>query len=250
MKILRKILINILGFEYYLILISKVFIFLIKLGFFKNKYQELHNLKKIIKKGDTCIDIGANLGYYTHFLLKYVGKSGKVIAIEPIDIFVKVLKKNTSKYNYNNLTIYNVCLGEKKGFVVMATPLENNIIRHGKTRVLSNNFDKLSAYKVYNCKMVKASDLLSNIEKVDYIKIDVEGYELKIIEDLLNIIKKNKPILQIEVAQENKRALFDILIKANFFPHKFDKNKFEKLNENDYLIYEKDIYFLFKDLNE
>ena len=51
----------------------------------KNNYDrfEIECLKQIIKKGDTVVDLGANIGYYTLILAQLVGKSGHVHAFEP-----------------------------------------------------------------------------------------------------------------------------------------------------------------------
>ncbi|MDD4848859.1 MAG: FkbM family methyltransferase, partial [Bacteroidales bacterium] len=77
---------KLLGLKKYLRLVSKVYIKQIEKGRMKEQYPEIHFLKTIINQGATCIDIGANLGYYSYFLSKYVGKAGKVYAVEPISL--------------------------------------------------------------------------------------------------------------------------------------------------------------------
>jgi hypothetical protein len=87
MKQIRNILLQVLGLKLYLRLISKIYITCISLGMWKKKYPELFYLDSILKPGNTCIDIGANLGYYSTKMSKLVGISGKVYAIEPIPLF-------------------------------------------------------------------------------------------------------------------------------------------------------------------
>src|SRR3989304_2756674 len=94
MKIIRKVLLKILGFKGYLRFVSYTYLRIVNFGFYKNKYPELFFLKKIIKPGFVCIDIGANVGYYSHFLSKLAGKNGELYAVEPIPIFGKIWKKN------------------------------------------------------------------------------------------------------------------------------------------------------------
>ena len=93
-KKLRAFLLKALGYEKYLALISDVYIRLIKSGFLAKKYPELFYLKQIIKPGFVCIDIGANVGYYSSFLSNHVTSTGKVIAVEPVPLFANVFELN------------------------------------------------------------------------------------------------------------------------------------------------------------
>lgn len=93
---------------------------MIGMGMMKDKYPEIHFLKTIVKDGDTCIDIGANLGYYTTQLLK-ANKTGQIHAVEPVPLFVEVWKKNVG--NAPNVTLHHVALSDEEKQVRMAIPL-------------------------------------------------------------------------------------------------------------------------------
>ena len=92
-KKLRSLLLQTLGTESYLGLVSSTYIRLIQAGFLKSKYPELFYLKELIMPGFVCVDIGANVGYYSVFLSQYAGKMGAVHAIEPVPIFGNVFLK-------------------------------------------------------------------------------------------------------------------------------------------------------------
>ena len=94
-KRLRALLLKSLGHSRYLELVSDIYIRLIKAGFLKSKYPELFYLKEIIKPGFICMDIGANVGYYSVFLSQYSGKEGRVYAVEPVPLFANTFLKNT-----------------------------------------------------------------------------------------------------------------------------------------------------------
>ncbi|MBK6951045.1 MAG: hypothetical protein IPH24_03080 [Crocinitomicaceae bacterium] len=70
MKLIRKILVKILGLKGYLRLVSRIYIISISMGWMRQKYPELFFLKKLVKPGSTVLDIGANLAYYS-FLCQF-----------------------------------------------------------------------------------------------------------------------------------------------------------------------------------
>ncbi len=112
MKKLRALLYASLGQEGYLSLVSGIYIKLVKLGFFKAKYPELFFLKQILKPGFVCLDIGANVGYYSTVMAQL---TEYVHAIEPVPLFGNIFKKNTQ--NYRNITLHAVALGAENKII-------------------------------------------------------------------------------------------------------------------------------------
>src|SRR2546427_3878451 len=62
-------------------------------------------VKKIVKKGDTVLDLGANIGYWTCLLADLVGVTGRVFAFEPSPYNFQLLKKNVEMNGYKNVTL-------------------------------------------------------------------------------------------------------------------------------------------------
>src|SRR4028119_421162 len=87
MKALRKLLVRTLGFERYIRFVSGVYLRLVRGGWGRQKYPELFFLEQIIQPGFVCLDIGANLGYYSVALSRLAGPEGQVLAVEPIPDF-------------------------------------------------------------------------------------------------------------------------------------------------------------------
>ncbi|MBK8806685.1 MAG: FkbM family methyltransferase [Bacteroidales bacterium] len=114
MDSIRKILFKILGLKLYLRVISRIYVSLIMKGKLKKEYPEIHYLSAIVREGYVCIDIGANLGYYSSVLSSIVKKTGHVYAVEPIPLFGKIWKKNVKVSRYSNLTLLPYALGLKK----------------------------------------------------------------------------------------------------------------------------------------
>ncbi len=106
MKLIRKILTGILGVKGFIKLASKVYLALVQKGFLKKQYPELFFLNEIVNKDFTCIDIGANVGYYSTIMSKLVGDNGEVHAVEPIPMFVDIWKKNVKRSKISNIKMY------------------------------------------------------------------------------------------------------------------------------------------------
>jgi len=153
-------------------------------------------LSKELKKGMTCLDVGGNIGYYTLLESNIVGDTGKVIVIEPSPPNFQHLKKNLEIQDAKNIDAYNFAAGDVDGNVNFLVYQESNgsfTIPDGETTDLPGELIKVPAKRIDTF-----LDEL-NINHVDFVRMDVEGYESHIIQGMKNTIKKSKPMFQIEV---------------------------------------------------
>jgi FkbM family methyltransferase len=243
-KNIRSLLIRIIGFEHYLALVSRIYLALVSRGFLKKKYPELFFLRHLLKPGDVCIDIGANVGYYSSFMSRHVGLSGKVIAIEPVALFANLFKKNLTRWGLPNVMLHRVALGAAPGNLVMGTPLIDGVLRHGLTHVLAQNEDR-SGMQTYDVQVAIPDELFADLPKINFVKCDVEGYEVKLFPLFLATLQKHKPVIQIEITGvENRKNMLDILLPLGYVAHALSDNKLFPLSNNEALKYESDFYFL------
>lgn len=216
---IKSFLIKLLGKNKYLKLISRVYFFLRKQNLLKYFGQELHDvfhLHKFIKEGDVCIDIGANLGYYSVPFSNLCGRSGKVYAVEPVKIFVETLEVNLKSFALDNVVIYNYALGENDGEILkMGTPIVDGIFRHGYTKVVED--DGFEYADTYDVEVKNPSLLFNNLESLSFLKCDVEGYENHIIPLMYDLIKLHKPVVLLEFGSpENRRVITKELIDIGY----------------------------------
>ncbi len=242
-KKLRSWLLQALGTENYLSLVSSTYIRLIANGRLRKKYPELFFLEKLVQPGFTCVDIGANVGYYSVFLSKHAGKSGRVYSVEPVPMFANVFLKNTKSFALNNITLYQVALGAEEKEITLETPVLDGVFRHGLTKVVdqASNAGGLS----YAAKMVVADELFKNLNKLDFLKCDVEGYEVHLFPQMKETIQKFKPLIQIEISEEeNRRKMLDLFTSWNYSPYRLKDEQLVKISLNEALSYnEGDFYF-------
>ena len=81
--------------------------------------------------------------------------------------------------------------------------------------------------------MKKPSVLFGNLDRIDYIKCDVEGFEYIVLSDMKEILKKFKPIVQVEVWPDNKNNLLELFNELGYTPYKVHKYQLVPQNESD-----------------
>ncbi|MPM40137.1 hypothetical protein SDC9_86776 [bioreactor metagenome] len=152
------------------------------------KYEpyETQLILRQTKKGNTIIDVGANIGYYTVLLADKVGRTGKVYAFEPDKINFEILEKNIEANHLKNVEIINAAVGSKAGKLKLHKSKENL----GDHKLYGN--DK----EIEEVKIIKLDEYIK--EKVDLMKIDTQGWEPEVIGGAKNIINKNRPVIFLE----------------------------------------------------
>jgi FkbM family methyltransferase len=203
LKALRKLLENILGFKGYLRLVSKTYLMMVGAGLMQKKYPELFFLKKIIKPGFTCIDIGANLGYYSTFLSKLAGPKGRVLAVEPIPLFQQIWQDNVKASGVPNLEMLPYALGGEKTTIKMGTPTRNGLLHHGMTKVVSSANEDYAHF--YEVPMQVPDELFAGLNRLDFVKCDVEGFEFQVFSNMQKTLKRHMPLIQTELNGANNR---------------------------------------------
>src|SRR5262249_32601140 len=144
-----------------------------------------------IKPGMTVIDVGANFGYYTILFGAAVGAAGRVIAVEPVPSTVALLKDSIELNGFAARTELIVGAAgatassqahilfpprEPKNSAVIAAATNGSII------VPSFTLDQL----------------LHDLDRVDLVKIDVEGSEVNVIEGMRETIARHRPSILLE----------------------------------------------------
>lgn len=248
MKIIRKILVKILGLKGYLRLVSRIYIRAIAMGLMRRKYPELFFLQKVIQSGDTVVDIGANLSYYSYFMSAAAGQNGKVYGVEPIPLFAEVWELNMRKARYTNYHLSNCALGsEAREKVKMSIPVVNGVVRHGLTKVVAENEASNQAAMTYEVPMKNGDDLLQSlgIQRVNFVKCDVEGFEQYVIPSLEQTLRRDRPALQVELSgNENRQRVVDFLVNLSYGTYILRDGRLVAIGIKDIFNFNQDFYFV------
>ncbi len=202
MRYIKQILFFLLPEKYYLILLHKFFFILYDLQilrFFK-AYKYHYWVKSFIRPGSVIIDIGANLGHYTLLFLRWTWSKGHVYAVEPVVPFVNILSRFCTR---KNITIFPYAIGEESKAVTLGIPKSYSYLRTGIPEIIPEWDTHKNFWYTFSARMLPASDIFANLSHCDYIKVDVEGYEIQVLQSISFLLERFHPILQVEVRQEN-----------------------------------------------
>jgi len=243
MRELRKIFIKLVGIRLYLTIISKVYVCLTKKGFLKRKYPELFFLHKIIKSGDTCIDIGANLGYYSTKMSVLCGINGKVYAVEPVPMFYTIWKKNVKQSCVNNLELFPYALGSSEGVIQMGMPEKDGLAHHGMTKVANTSNETF--VKFFDVNMKVPDQLFTKLERLDFIKCDIEGYENIAFSNMIETLQRFKPVIQSELGgDENRSKVITLMESIGYTTYVLQPSGLQIADATTKKEYSSDFYFL------
>lgn len=134
--------------------------------------MELHLLEKLIRPGDVILDIGANIGLYSIYCAKATGAAGHVYCFEPEPVNFSFLKRNISLNKLSNITPSDTAVSSQEGeHTFYLNPLNKGDHRlHGDEAHTSTITVRTITIDGY---------LKGRTEKVDLIKMDIQGAEMQ-----------------------------------------------------------------------
>lgn len=152
----------------------------------RGQYERDNTLlfSKILKPGWRVVDVGAYIGYYSVHFAKLVGAKGEIFAFEPNTYSNRLLTRNIKLQNVKNVQINKMALGDRKrrASFYMNAP-ESSLIKE--------NVDYIGVEEV----AVTTLDEALKDQKVDFIKMDVQGYEYNILLGAKKVIANNPNLM-------------------------------------------------------
>lgn len=186
---------------------------------------ELLLLKDFIKKGNVVFDIGANVGEYTYVLERLAG-AGFVYSFEPIPKLFNELERLFRKVN-----LYKIALSDKEVISQFKIPEIDGSKFETRGKLDIDYFEpgELSSELIeVECKTLDFFVNENDIKRLDFIKIDVEGHELKVLYGAEDSIKQFRPIMLIEIEQRHHNFaitdIFDHIESLNYKMQFYDLN--------------------------
>jgi FkbM family methyltransferase len=169
-------------------------------AFFLNRWYELETqlfMKDIIQPGDTVVDIGANRGMFTLYASHLAGANGKVISFEPNPTSRKLLERELDANKIFNVEVLPYGASNTSVELTLDVPLLNSgEATFGKKIRTENSFYQVKA-------QVAPADSMLVGEKPALIKIDVEGFECRVIEGLTDTLTTFHPVVFTEIVEEH-----------------------------------------------
>ena len=145
--------------------------------------QERYMLRRLLRAGMRVVDIGANIGYYVLLVDNIIGPTGHITAIEPSPENVVELKKNILNNQLKNVSLIDCAVGAHDGRVGLRTGINSGVVDIAE-----------GAYSTALCPL----DCLIS-DRVDFVKIDVDGYEGLVLDGSRKVLERHRPILFLEL---------------------------------------------------
>ena len=147
------------------------------------EFSLIRKIKKELPANFTYVDVGSNIG--TTIWL-FAAEAKKIYGYEPIPHLHATISDSISFNSVSNIILINKAIGNTEGYISMLNSDNSNV-------VLEEQKDSVKS-------IISTLDLeLGQEKKIDLIKIDVEGFELKVLEGATTIIKQHKPRLLVEL---------------------------------------------------
>lgn len=163
---------------------------------FKDASHE--KLMSLIRSGDTVLDIGTNFGTTILQFAKYTGEKGSCYGFEPDPVNFKICQANLQLNPFKNIYVDNIGLGNSEGSFKLIVDSESN---RGCNKI---NIDATG--KESHTVTVKVLDNWVKehaVNKIDFIKIDVEGFEMNVLKGAEKVLQEHHPLLFIELDDHN-----------------------------------------------
>ena len=183
-------------------------------------------LNRYLSPGMTFCDIGSNIGLYSLFASKRVGNNGRVFSFEPQEQTYQRIIESIKVNNFKNIHVEQMAIGMKNSYCNILIDDDS-----AKSHITNDKNNKKVLSKI---KMIRFDDFYRYLKnkRIDYIKIDVEGYEYFVLIGMKRLLKKLPPkIIQLELydrlliqQKSNKEDVYKLLIKYKYI--------FKKINSN------------------
>ncbi len=160
-------------------------------------YQnDMPTLRQYVKPGDCVLDIGANMGFVTTMLASLVGETGKVYSFEPSSTTFQKLLRTIDANELRMVEPVNLGLGEgdtTHDLYRVSGSSGNDTLIKSSDGMASTGQVKITSLDSF---------LTQKPERISFIKIDTEGYELQALQGAIATIKKNRPVIYIELCAD------------------------------------------------
>lgn len=163
-------------------------------------------LNALLPSGGVLIDIGANMGYCSLLMSRTVGEDGKVFAIEPSERDFLRLIDNVSLNKLNNVGVYRLAISDISGEVeISIASEERSSLNTLGTEFSNKGIEKLRTEKVEATTLDRFVEQ-EEIDKIDVIKMDIEGSELKALLGAKDSIEMFRPALILGINKNSLKA--------------------------------------------
>jgi FkbM family methyltransferase len=189
--------------------------------------KETRYIKSLLTPLSVVFDIGANVGYYSLIAAPLVGPGGRIFSFEPAARQFGRLKDNALRNNLSQILPYKLALSDKSGEAVLGL---DDAFNTGVASLRPAG-SKSILDEVVTCTTLDDFVAAQALDRLDVIKIDVEGYESAVLIGGIKTLERFHPVLLVEVKDHHQRLagfsrqqLFEWLMARNYLPFRINSD--------------------------
>lgn len=161
--------------------------FILTHGDYEDEIYKLINIS--LKPGFVAFDIGANIGIQSIRMSSCVGPAGKVFSFEPINYLQSKFRQNVTLNNCENITLFPLALSDNEA--TLTVNIDHQVWNQGTFSLGGKN--TAGEPQEIIVKIADNFEQIKTIERLDLVKIDVEGFEFHVLRGLKHTLIKHKP---------------------------------------------------------
>lgn len=160
-------------------------------------------MTQLLRPGDTFVDIGANIGFFSLLAARLVGSRGRVVAFEAVPGTAAILLENALDNDMEHIHVRSEAVGAEPGHA----PLR--VTSHPGGATLSDDADASEITETLDVPVVSLDSLRASgtLPEPDVVKIDVEGHEEAVLAGMDLLLRDRSPVLLVELDAANADAL-------------------------------------------
>jgi len=177
----------------------------------KTAEQELHYLDRIVPEGAITVDVGANCGLYTRKLAQL---SRQVHAFEPSHKMADLLRRTSA----TNVSVHEVALSDHAGHAELFIPQNGEDLVHGLASLEPGVGASSKTVASLNVPTARLDAIVR--QDVAFVKIDVEGHELSVLEGAVELLERSQPVFLVEAEDRHRiratRSIFEFFERRSY----------------------------------
>lgn len=165
-------------------------------SFHLHTFEVVQIAQTVLEPGGVLLDVGANAGYVTITGAQLVGPSGRVLAVEPQPPMLQLLRENVAQNSFSQVTIFPNAISQNRGtarFSIATDP--------GLSRLTAAKCEAMTEDRQVDVETLRLDDVVSEsgVDRVDLLKMDIEGYELEALKSGPVLLSDYRPACVLEV---------------------------------------------------
>jgi FkbM family methyltransferase len=201
---------------------------LLSKSFYKPDFRAI---SKLLNPGNTAVDVGANVGAHSIMMGRRVGKGGRVIAFEPIPATASLMRENLALNRMENVQLFEAAISDTQGSIEMNVFDQRYSAWNSRGSTIFDGIAPVETVRV-PAESLDEKMRVCAVERITFLKIDVEGYELEALRGATRILAAGAvDYLCFEVSQIPLKAsgheageVFELLASLDYRCYRFDED--------------------------